>query len=64
MITLSKVVNSSNGNNSSNSSSNSSDSSTSSNCAKPSAQLPKHMHILHRCYKLADNPSDIVPVAY
>ena len=24
-------------------------------CAKPSAQLPKHMHILHCCYKLADN---------
>ena len=24
-------------------------------CAKPSAQLPKHMHILHWCYKLADN---------
>ena len=25
-------------------------------CAKPSAQLPKHIHILlHCCYKLADN---------
>ena len=24
-------------------------------CAKPSAQLPKYMHILHCCYKLADN---------
>ena len=28
-------------------------------CAKPLAQLPKHMHILHCCYKLVDN---IVPV--
>ena len=24
-------------------------------CAKPSVQLPKHTHILHCCYKLADN---------
>ena len=24
-------------------------------CAKPSAQLSKHMHILRYCYKLADN---------
>ena len=31
-------------------------------CAKPSAQLSKHMHILHCCYKLVDNHLDIVPV--
>ena len=33
-------------------------------CAKPSVQLPKHMHtiLLHCCYKLADNHLDIVPV--
>ncbi len=30
--------------------------------AKPSAQLSKHMHILHCCYKLVDNHLDIVPV--
>ena len=30
--------------------------------AKPSAQLPKHMHILHCCYKLVDNHLEIVPV--
>ena len=30
--------------------------------AKPSAQLPKHMHILHCSYKLIDNHLDIVPV--
>ena len=31
--------------------------------AKPSAQFPKHMHILlHCCYKLVDNHLDIVPV--
>ena len=31
-------------------------------CAKPSAQLPKDMHILHCCYKLVDNHLEIVPV--
>ena len=30
--------------------------------AKPSVQLPKHMHILHCCYKLVDNHLEIVPV--
>ena len=30
--------------------------------AKPSAQLPKDMHILHCCYKLVDNHLEIVPV--
>ena len=30
--------------------------------AKPSAQLPKDMHILHCCYKFMDNHLEIVPV--
>ena len=30
--------------------------------AKPSAQLPKDMHIFHCCYKLVDNHLEIVPV--
>ena len=30
--------------------------------AKPSAQLPKDMHILHCCYKFVDNHLEIVPV--
>ena len=30
--------------------------------AKPSAQLPKDMHILHCCYKFVDNHLEIVRI--